>query len=327
MKKALFLLIGLQVVISAAAQDQPVQEALGEIATQREPQKELFAQKLKKFKSVVNYLNTARDCLRGIGCSKRQSYLANFALGAAIGAGNGLFQVALTIKVMKEKTRPGDIAIRKELVETTAGALLLLDLIATELGYRYIAKDKIQVFRCLTFRGCNDQTKRYVFFKLGSISSWLVVFNFMAAKGRRKEAQRQKEGVEFLWEKNPRTGRWEGAYRKGSKADEWARFYENFYGVPGAGAGPAPETFVEQTLGSVQVKDAEVKQALKLSPEQEYFQWYEVLGFAEPPDNETACRAYRRLTLKYHPDKYREEEAKKKAEEVFKAIANAREYF
>lgn len=326
MKKALFLLIGLQVVLSAAAQDQAVQEALTEVATQRKPQKESLTQKLKKFNKIVDYLRSARDCLRGIGCSKRQSYLANFALGAAIGAGNGLFQIALVTNLMKEKTRPSGIMIRKEILETVGGSLLILDILATELGYRYLAKDKIQLFRCLTFRGCNDQTKRYAFFRLGSVSSWLVVFNFMGARWRREEARRKEEGVEFRWEKDPRTGKWKGAYRKGKSA-EWGG-YADWSQFPG-GAGPVPgeeRPAPPLVFGSVKITDNKVKKELKLPTDQEYFQWYEVLGFTGQPDRDEARRAYRSFSRTYHPD-ISKLENKELAEEVFKAIASAGEYF
>ena len=130
----------------AQAPDPAFKEVFAEVTAQR-PQKQSWAEKLKIFNKAVDYLEKSRDCLSGRGCTKTQAYRANFALGAALGLGRQLATVGFGVKVNKK--------------------VGLLQLISYELGYRYFVKEKVQLFRCLTFRGCSDQTKRYLMFYLG----------------------------------------------------------------------------------------------------------------------------------------------------------------
>ena len=121
-----------------------------------------LTKKLLDLERAVDYLKGARNCLSGIGCSTRQSYLANYLLGAT----NGFAQNAAFLAIAKHNPtlwygnlpegKPGLIVI----------SFLLQDLV-NELGYRYLVKNKVYLFRCLTFRGCTDQTKRYAFYNLG----------------------------------------------------------------------------------------------------------------------------------------------------------------
>ncbi|MCK4615134.1 MAG: DnaJ domain-containing protein, partial [Thermoplasmata archaeon] len=53
--------------------------------------------------------------------------------------------------------------------------------------------------------------------------------------------------------------------------------------------------------------------------------YYDVLGVSRNASEEEIKKAYRRLARKYHPDKYQDENEKKKAEEKFKEISEAYE--
>ncbi len=160
MKKSLLgivALLSMQHVVgqeAAQPQDQAFQEALKEISAQQ-PRDESQEQKMQTFGRLVKYLDEARDCLSGIGCTKKQSYLANFALGGAIGFAQQL------------------ASLKSPTVGVYLG-VVLLRAIANDLGYRYLVKNKVQWFRCITFRGCSDQTKRYVFYGLGLASGVLA---------------------------------------------------------------------------------------------------------------------------------------------------------
>lgn len=132
---------------ASQAPDLAFKEVYNKIKSLR-PKKLPWVEKLKKFNKVVDYLEKSRDCLSGTGCSKKQSYLANFALGAAISLGKELAYVGFKI---------------------VDGRVGLLDFIVTGLGYRYFVKEKVSLFRCLTFRGCSDQTKRFLMFNLGRV--------------------------------------------------------------------------------------------------------------------------------------------------------------
>ncbi len=130
--------------------------------------------KLFNFKKAVDYLNRARDCLSGIGCSKRQSYLANYLLGATYGFTTKTVVGAITGDVENSHARP-------------------IDLLINELGYRYLVKEKVSLFRCLTFRGCTDQTKRYAFYNLGIWGGRIgAILNYMGIKKARKLYKHQK---------------------------------------------------------------------------------------------------------------------------------------
>ena len=140
-------------------------------------QKLPWAEKLKIFNKAVDWLEKSRDCLSGRGCSKKQAYLANFALGGAIGLGKSLLR--LGFQVVDQR-------------------VTLLDFIATELGYRYLVKEKVQLWRCLTFRGCSDQTKRYLLFNLGQSAggiSGLILMPGKAAEWKKKSEKAQRESL------------------------------------------------------------------------------------------------------------------------------------
>ncbi len=316
-KKVFFLLVGLQGMVFAQAQDQAAQEVLKEVSTLQEPKKESMAQKIKKFNRVVKYLDGARDCLRGIGCSKGQSYLANLALGVAIGFGNGLVSSLLLSKQLGERAEEFKETPREE---TVGGGLMLLDIIAADLGYRYLVKDKVQLFRCLTFRGCSEQTKRYAFFKLGSLPTFVTTVALMGKRYRTEEARKQAAGYESRWIWDEKSKKWKKEWRKPkheAPGFDWSS-YRQYSSEEPRPAGPV--------FGSVRIADAEVKKELGLKADGEYFQWYEVFGFDHNPGRDIARKQYRRLSAQYHPDVTKLED-KKLAEEVFKAIANAGEYY
>lgn len=154
MKKNLFLYIFVSLSLSSTllpilAQNQPpessVQKALALIAKQKPI--ESLKEQTRKFHTVVDQLKGARDCINAIGCSKIQSYLVNFALGAAVGFA------------------------QKKLLDPSLGVAIALN-VTNKLAYaQYIAKDPVYFLRCLTFRGCDEQTKRFAFFWIGSKSA------------------------------------------------------------------------------------------------------------------------------------------------------------
>ncbi len=239
MKKVWSFLVGLQIIVPVFAQNQEVlaggvqdaQEVLAQIEESQEavPAKESLVQQVKKFQFLADWLHRSRDCLSGIGCSKKKSYLANYALGVAIGFGQG---VLLT-------TYP-------HIVQKTG----LLVLIARELGYRYTVREPVHLFRCLTFRGCSDQTKRYAFFNLGLIGG--IFTGSVSAI----VTLRLKVGY--------------GEYAR----QRWVR-----------------------------ITDSSIKSELGLSPTLTFYEWYKILGLDRAPSKREANKKYRKLALKYHPDK------------------------
>lgn len=164
MKKVLFLL--LIITFPLIAQDPKV---VGKQQT--------FAQKLKEFNKVADYVRTSRECLSGIGCSKNQSYFANYSLGVAVG-------FARTIALLNIIQRNPELA----------GNLALVAIVSEELGYRDFVLQPVNLFRCLTFRGCDDQTKRYLFYRLGLESGGSFGnIAFRAAGGRIHEEYEEPE--------------------------------------------------------------------------------------------------------------------------------------
>ena len=158
-----------------------------------------FAQKLLNFEKAIDYLKGARDCLSGIGCTKHQSYLANYLLGAAYGFAQSQAFKALMYKSPTRWAAEVDLETGKIKKIGLGAKLLLLDLLVTELGYRYLVKDRVYLFRCLTFRGCTDQTKRYAFYRLGIMSGRLVTKLQLSIQSKRymAAAERQRPQREY----------------------------------------------------------------------------------------------------------------------------------
>ncbi len=183
MKKSLLGIVALLSMQHAVAQeaaqpqDPAFKEVFAEVTAQR-PQKKSWAEKLKIFNKAVDYLEGARNCLSGRECSKKQAYRANFALGATIGLGRQLALVGFRVKVNKKVS--------------------LLQLISYELGYRYFVKEKVQLFRCLTFRGCSDQTKRYLMFYLGDTVGVISgnILAMIVMPKRHKQFMRKAAGLD-----------------------------------------------------------------------------------------------------------------------------------
>lgn len=173
---------------ASQAPDSAFKEVYNKIKSLR-PKKLPWVEKLKIFNKAVDYLEKSRDCLSGTGCTKKQAYLANFALGAAVGLGQALVLLGF---------------------EVVDGRLFWLKIIATDLGYRYFVKEKVSLFRCLTFRGCSDQTKRYLMFFLGNFTGGAVsgslISIFMPEKiksYRKKQKEAQEEAGEPAKEEGP----------------------------------------------------------------------------------------------------------------------------
>ncbi len=127
------------------------------------------AQKIEQFNKTVAYLQKARNCLSGKGCSKSQSYFANYSLGAAVGFARTSFFSSLP------PTREA----------RANGAILAL--LVQDLGYRYLVVDSVHLFRCLTLRGCDEQTKRYIFYNLGISSGEMGYLGYRLALNRVQE--------------------------------------------------------------------------------------------------------------------------------------------
>lgn len=278
MKKSIILLIGLQIVVPVVAQNQETPVVLEAIAGQDDPEilaaavqkktlRESFVQKIRKFHKVADFLNTSRDCLSGIGCTKKQSYWANYALGTAIGFGTGLLSLGYR-EVMQK--------------------LSFLTLLTQELGYRYLVKKKVYLFRCLTFRGCDDQTKRYAFYELGLVSGGIgVAFAYVLTHQEeiKKQAAEQAEAG-FSWEK----------------------FFEDMV-----------ENIIQT---SIKITNVNVKKELGLLSDRNDFAWYQVLGFKEEPSSKEAKTAYHKLSVKYHPDRFSDKEL---GGEIMKVLNAAKE--
>lgn len=293
MKKNLLVLIALlsmhyavgqeNAPATAQGQDPAFQEVYNKIKRLR-PQKQTLAEKLKIFNKAVDYLEKSRNCLSGRGCTKRQAYLANFVLGAVVGLGKTLAYMGF---------------------EVVNAKVAWLDLISTELGYRYFVKERVSLFRCLTFRGCSDQTKRYLMFYLGQdigkAAVGVLMAVFMPEKIRRYTEKRQR----YQEEMQRKIDEWLRK-RFGIGEEEWAQYKR------GVGISVTP-----------QLSDA-VKKELGLVTERSTFEWYEILGFDSRPSAGEARKRYKVLVKKYHPDRAPEEKNELYTE-VFKAIATANE--
>jgi len=175
MKKVLLsvlALISMAPMMGQEAQvDKVSQGVMKELIAAQRP--ESFEQKLSAFQKAVTYLDKSRDCLSGIGCSSKQAYLANYLLGVAYGFATGSALHAFMSK------NPDDA---KE-INRAAG---LPSLIVEELGYRSFVKEEVRLWRCLTFRGCTAQTKRYLFFKLGRSFGNFAAIPFLSKAAREK---------------------------------------------------------------------------------------------------------------------------------------------
>ncbi|TET33460.1 J domain-containing protein [Candidatus Dependentiae bacterium] len=308
MKKNLLIMIALlsmQVAIgqegaptAPQSSESAFREAYNKIKGLRK-QKLPWAEKLKIFNKAVDWLEKSRDCLSGRGCSKKQAYLANFVLGTAVGLGKILVTIGF---------------------EVVDARLDWLNFIATELGYRYFVKEKVSLFRCLTFRGCSDQTKRYLMFNLGQSTGGIVAGALMSIFMPEKVKSYQEKQERVKEERKRKTEEWirrrfgvsdEEKWRK--EEEKWRKEYEEW----------KRRKRVVGIQVTFQLSD-EVKGELGLSPEISTFEWYEILGFSRVPSRTEARSKYKKLARTYHPDKA---PADKKTlyEEVFMAISNANE--
>ncbi len=129
-----------------------------------------IAQKMFNFEKAVKYLEGARDCLRGIGCSRVKSYFANYLLGAAYGFASSK---AIRWAAQLNPTQRKKIAI---------GGGVLSGIVAG-IGHDLIVPGKIDLVRCLTFRGCDEPTRRFAFYFLGYESPVILEMTF---RGYRK---------------------------------------------------------------------------------------------------------------------------------------------
>ena len=111
------------------------------------------AKNMHAFERTVNYLKGARDCFRGIGCSKIKSYFANYLLGAATG-----FASSYTRRAVATPGSP------------FALMFAALQGIIIALGYEKLAPTNTDIAQCLKFKGCDEGTRRYAFFVLGVLS-------------------------------------------------------------------------------------------------------------------------------------------------------------
>lgn len=53
--------------------------------------------------------------------------------------------------------------------------------------------------------------------------------------------------------------------------------------------------------------------------------YYEILGLSRACNDDEIKKAYRKLAIKWHPDKHQDEAMKKQAEEIFKKVGEAYE--
>ncbi len=107
-----------------------------------------LSEKFAIFNKMANYLDRFRSCLSGEGCSAVQSYALNFMLGASLGFVQQYKNMTVT------EARTGEYE-DSEFLEKTG----LLQIIFNELGYRYLVKKGVNLANCLTFGGCDAQTK------------------------------------------------------------------------------------------------------------------------------------------------------------------------
>ena len=134
------------------------------------------AKNMADFERTVNYLKGARDCLRGIGCSKIKSYFSNYLLGAAAG-----FTMTYTIKATPGSKLPYLVA--------------LVEGVVTGVGYGKIDPTGSDLLRCLKFKGCDEGAKRLAFFVLGHASGAIAPFAFRSFK----EAWQKASDAAFLF--------------------------------------------------------------------------------------------------------------------------------
>ena len=121
------------------------------------------ARNMSAFERTVNYLKGARDCLRGVDCSKMKSYFANYLLGAA-----AAFAARYAIKAT-----PGSKL--QYLVAVVGGSVI-------GVGYGKIDPTRADLLRCLKLKGCDEATKRLAFFALGYGSGAVAPFAYRSFK-------------------------------------------------------------------------------------------------------------------------------------------------
>ncbi len=165
MKKMVMSLLALSLMVPVIAQNQIEIEQITEEVTPLQagmaPEKpKTIAQKLLNFEKAIDYLKGARDCLRGIGCSRVKSYFANFLLGAALGF--AIMKAVFVGQLDPEQLDPEQLDPVEHPMKMQLCALI------GGIGYhKLVLPDEGHLIRCLTFRGCNESIRRFAFYYLG----------------------------------------------------------------------------------------------------------------------------------------------------------------
>ncbi len=307
MKKVLLSVIALVSMNGAVGQETQVDQTSSSLYKQLKAMPASMASAAKKIlelRKAAAYFKEAgtRNCLSGINCSKRQAYIANFLLGASYGFVQGFSTAAL----MADPLNPQ---------EEVLAAVELVSTLVADLGYRSLVKNKVNLFRCITFRGCDEQTKRYAFFTLGRYSGQIGAFSSIALHHELKERSERYEARKF--QKQAQAARQES--RKKSK--QQAESSQQRSGRQHSQSRPHVATCEGKFI---KIEDDNVKKELGLEGGKSSFQWYKILGFQDCPNTNDAKRSYRQKVLKYHPDKAPEAQ-KPLFGEVMKALSNAKD--
>ncbi len=216
--------------------------AMGEEAGSLASPEISIEKKITIFNKLAGYLDKSRDCLSGIGCTKRQAYIVNFSLGAALGFIDGFLSVKMR----------GGKRVLPEIMRKT----VLLRSMVYGLGYGSLVKRGVNLFQCLAFRGCDDQTKRFLVYSAGIMGGKFTgILSRIAPE--LVTTRVDTESTEIIPEKS----------------------------------------------GDITIEDDAVKTSLGLPEGKDEFSWFEIFGFSQKPSDAEVKKAYKKLSLKYHPDK------------------------